>query len=62
MNNKARYFFIITVSLLISLELVVSTLLENKSITKETKSNKDIFVSVVKLPDIAISTELFYKA
>ena len=60
MNNKARYFFIITVSLLISLELLVSTLLENRSLTKEIKADKDIFISVVRLPDLAVSTESYF--
>lgn len=60
MNNKARYFFIITVTLLICFEVTVSTLLQNRSITKEAKQQKDIFISAVQLPDLAISTESYF--
>ncbi|MEA3353952.1 MAG: hypothetical protein U9Q33_09075 [Campylobacterota bacterium] len=60
MNNKSKYLFILILSLLIICEVTISSLFEHKSSTKKDIENKELFASVVSLPDISISTEASY--
>ena len=60
MNKKTKYFFIFTFLLFISFASVVSYIVNYERATKDMLNNKAIFVSLVGLPDLAISTEAGY--
>jgi len=60
MYKKTKYFFISFGFILSILSIVIVYLINTKSSTLETKKDKNTFVSVVGLPDLAISTESSY--
>ena len=60
MNKKTNFLFIFTTLLLVALLAVVSVLNVFKTTSKKTIENKNLFIQVVGLPDLAISTEARY--
>ena len=60
MNKKTKYFFIFTLFLFILFSSIVIYILNYETTTKNMLKNKAIFVSLVGLPDLAISTEVGY--
>ena len=60
MNKKTNFLFIFTTLLLITLVVVVSTLDIYYSTSEKTIEKKNLFVKIIGLPDLAISTEARY--
>lgn len=60
MNKKSKYLFIIIVLTLFSIALELTFLNSSKSLDKKDIEDKNILVSSIGLPDLAISTEAMY--
>ena len=60
MNKKTNFLFIFTTLLLITLVVVVSILDIYYSTSEKTIEKKNLFVKIIGLPDLAISTEARY--
>ena len=60
MNKKTNFLFIFTTLLLVVLLVVVSVLNIFNTTSKKTIDDKNLFVKVIGLPDLAISTEARY--
>ncbi len=60
MNKKSKYLFIIIVLILFSIALELTYLSNAKNLDKKDIEDKNILVSSLGLPDLAISTEAMY--
>ncbi len=60
MNKKSKYLFIIIVLILFSIALELTYLSNAKNLDKKNIEDKNILVSSLGLPDLAISTEAMY--
>jgi len=60
MNKKSKYLFFIVIISLFTIAIELTYLSSFKSLTKKDIEDKNILVSVLGLPDLAISTEAMY--
>lgn len=60
MNYKSKIYFAITATLLSTLFILIIFLQNFKTLSNEDIKDKNILVSQVMLPDLAISTEAMY--
>jgi hypothetical protein len=60
MNKKSRYLFVIFVALFSIFGIEITYIYLTKSMSDEVLEKKLEFVALVKLPDLAISTEATY--
>lgn len=60
MNKKAKRFFILSFLLCGVLFALLVYMGDSKSLDKKKIESKDIFLSAVMLPDLAISTESYF--
>lgn len=60
MNTKTKYLFILISTLCIICVITITLLHKDKIQLKQTQIDKDVFLSIVQLPDLSISTEASY--
>ena len=60
MNKKTKYTFIILSTLVLSFIVEISYIHNRYKLSDINKDNKNKYISVVGLPDLAISTETMY--
>ena len=60
MNKKSKYFILITFISILIICIEVIYLQKSKAIKDYEKKEKELFVSIVQLPDLAITTEAMY--
>jgi len=60
MNKKTKYLLYIFSFFIFSLVVEVSYLYATKRVTNSSLKQKQLFVKTTQLPDLALSTEVFY--
>ena len=60
MNKRTNFLFSFLIALFIISSLLFIVLNDKKSLTTESLNKKELFVKIVGLPDLAISTEVNY--